>query len=458
MFYTTLHPPFFELKRLSLQSIVAKKSGKMSAVLINQKIYPELQKLGITSATLDLKNRSLRDHILQAPDALPVLGMTLFDADQVVRWSIDYTLGLASMPQSILSTVRLPTEISPVGVGDPIETGGFGGLFGSKIGPLGHILPAPAAEGLITSARISDGLRKGQAPASLNALKIFVAPNSDAAPFKLNAETTLLKANFNSEIGLGGARPFEFDSRPDWEKNPQLYKFPAGFPRTYAEKQLAYQTTGLITAFGKRSDKISSKLTSDIKNNTPNWRLPDSTNVNFADETARFSYLGRCDSILQKSQVESYGIVAEALTSFPEEAALFLAATKEYVFCSHEIFEQYWEGQYEAVTQSAFSQLNSFLSRQTLAVNHLKTQLSQLNFDQQQAQAAADAARQNENGSCDIIKAVGSFVGIVVVGVVIVLAAAFGGRYDPYPNSGSYGPVDPNDPTRDDPSHPESRP
>jgi hypothetical protein len=425
----------------------------MSTVLVNQKFYSELNKLGIASNILDVKNKSFISRISQTLQIPPILGMTISDADNVVRWTIDYTLGLSSLPQSILSTIHVPVEIGTVSRGGPVEVGSLAGQIGNT-GPLGHIITAPVANGLITSAMISNGLRNGQAPEALNALKMFVAPNSGPTPFTPNPASTMLKTNFTPILDSEFHASINVDLRPAWERNPELYKFPIGFPRTDTEKQLSIQTAGLITAFKSRSDKIGLAMTQKIKERAPSWALPNSTNVNFADEAARFGYLKECDLALKKAQLESSNLVSDALIAYPEEAALFLAATKQYVFCTPELFQQYWEGQFEALTQSATKQLNEHLASQTYAVNNLKTQLSQLDFDQQRSQAAANQAQQHQSNTCEKIGDVVLFVGIVVVVTVITIIAAFGLKPDQYPNSGSYGPVNPNDPNHPDPTHP----
>jgi hypothetical protein len=94
------------------------------------------------------------------------------------------------------------------------------------------------------------------------------------------------------------------------------------------------------------------------------------------------------------------------------------------------------------------------LARQRLVVNDLKTQLSQLDPNQQQADEAAKQAQQKQESTCDTIADVGRVVGIVVtiVGAALLALATGGKANNQTPLDGSYGPINPNDPNIPDPT------
>jgi hypothetical protein len=120
----------------------------MSAVLIDQSLYPELVKLGIQQDTLNKLNIDYHDRIrnILTPN---LVGMTLGHADDVVRWAMDASVGFLSLPTLKISYVRPPVVIDNPGLLGPVAAGSISGFNPSTLGNPLHwdrsCLPRPRA-------------------------------------------------------------------------------------------------------------------------------------------------------------------------------------------------------------------------------------------------------------------------------------------------------------------------
>ncbi|KAM6520268.1 hypothetical protein FALCPG4_013816 [Fusarium falciforme] len=420
----------------------------MAGILINQDIYPELRKLGFQQTILDKFNNDFLTRVatISAP---PVVGMTIEHADAVVRWAINATLGFPDVPEHISRRILPPLEHhGPLDPPNPITLGNVVGL--------GPIFWSPAARGLMDAAAISSRIQGGQPPPAVRLMRATTGGSEQLTTAHLLRSSAKQQKIGNVDSGTGKPH-IVVDHRPDWERHPWLYNFPVGFPRTKQDMALVVQTAGLIGVFKTKTDNISQKMTNAIRSRAPSWRLPNSTSIDWSKEEERFGFLRQCDQTLYRAEKESRELFYNTLISMVEEAGLFLAATREYVFCHHKLFEDYWAGQLRSVMDKGFGYQEEFLARQRFAVDDLKTQLSQLEFNnQQRAAEAARQAEQRQDSTCSDIGDVVFWVGVVVVvgGAAILVLVTGGGAYDPYPHSGSYGPVNPNDPYIPDPSEP----
>lgn len=424
----------------------------MAGILISQSLYPELRKVGIQQPTLDKLNKDYLKHVgsLNVPGATAVVGMTIEHADDVVRWAIDATLGLPAMPESIISHVRIPDLVTDPNVLDPITVGSIRGL--------GPVFSSPAARGLVAAATISSRIQGGQLPPAVRVMK---AATGDvglqlSTAHLLRSQPVRPQEITAIEVGPATNVPLLLvDDRPDWEKHPELYSFPAGFPRTKQDMVLVVQTASLIEVFKAKTDAVSQKLSDGIRAQSPGWALPLADGIDWKNKDARFGYLNKCDQAMYAAETGSHQLFADALIGMSKEAGIFLAAIREYVFCHPKIFEDYWGGQLHEVMNQGYGYLDDYMAQQRSIVDRLKSKLSLLDFTQQQAdEAARQAQQQQKEGICDKIGDIARDVGIVVVAVgVAILAFATGGKaHDPAPSSGSYGPVNPNDPGIPDPS------
>jgi hypothetical protein len=93
----------------------------MTLTLVNQNLHRKFHQIGVDSATITSLNEKLRCSHGYSARAPPGLGMTIWDADHVVRWTIDYSLGLAREPTSILPDIHVLEEGGSVTPGGPVE-------------------------------------------------------------------------------------------------------------------------------------------------------------------------------------------------------------------------------------------------------------------------------------------------------------------------------------------------
>jgi hypothetical protein len=200
--------------------------------------------------------------------------------------------------------------------------------------------------------------------------------------------------------------------------------------------------------FKTRAAKISARTTQQVRDTAPSWRLPSADGINWQNVDQRFGYLKSADSTLAQADLDGRTILRDSLIKLAQEAGVFLGAVRQFVAADPAIFEQYWQGQLDAVTYQMYHNFDRIMSTQRWIVDDLKTQLSKLDFQQAESQHAAAQAQQQQDGNCgDVITspffwAVAGPL-IVIGAAVVALAALFGGRADPYPNN----PNDPSNPS-----------
>ena len=295
-------------------------------------------------------------------------------------------------------------------------------------------VPIPAARGLLANASISSGIRLGQASAVTQVIKPFLDPLNGPLSTK-----SLLRAPIRVPPGLE-----PIDLRPDWAKNPENYYFPPGFPMTPAEFALSVQALTLITSFGKQTTSISSTLTDQIRSASPQWRIPNSSKVNFDDPNQVKDFLNGCDDAIAKADVESRQFLQKSLFDLGVEAGNFLTKTNELVFASQFIFEDYWQGQLLNAMNESFGYIDYYTGVQRTMLDNLRTQLTLVDINKK----AAEQAQQNQENTCQKLVKEPAFWALVIVAPASALAALAGWTYDPlghgiYPQTPDDPPYDP---------------
>ena len=189
-----------------------------------------------------------------------------------------------------------------------------------------------------------------------------------------------------------------------------------------------------------RTTKLSAKLTERLRDAAPNWRLPTADGVDWQNLDARFGYLGSADSVLTKADLEARALLRDSVIDLANEAALFLSSTRQYLAADPKIFEQYWQGQLQAVMYQSYNHFDLYMAKQRHLVDSLKTQLSQLDYQQAQSdQAAREAQKQQDKDCGDFFTSKGFWSVVGIVTLVIVLKLLGGTASDS-------SQQDPNDP------------
>ena len=363
-----------------------------TSILIDPSLLPALRKIQFLESAV----KSLNDQYAEIVRNSPITSSPLPKerADKVARWTVDFAMGVEVLPLNKNAIVRFPGH-QAIDANYPAPASGTA----DAAGILSRASETTMLKDLM--ARVFATTQEYQSgPDNENPSRFQPLPSYVKDCFEFDFATASL-------LRLSDQKQSETALTPEWNANPDKYKFPPGYPRTLPERQLSFQIIYLLAAFAARANSIGKALvTRGIRSESAFWRIPEAKDVDWQDVKQRQAYLDKVDDSLNNhADWLPRGVLRTGLEALFFEAPKFLVACRRYVGADPAIFEQYWAGQLKSIIYESYRNLDSFVANQRFIVTLLKQRLEAVNFDPEKSTLyVSRALEQQEHSFSDLLE------------------------------------------------------